>query len=320
MFGVSRMTANKAILSLVAEGWLMRTKGKGTFVTEPVRQARHGFAVVVAEEISRAVNNYYFGALYLGLVERASSSGYDLSLVNLSEVLENPERLAAFDGAVFINPPQRTMPSLAATFAGLRSCVVLGATWSGCGATCVDSDNILGCGLAVGHLAERGHRHIGFVGGCPQDANTIDRIRGFELASRLTGLDADTTVPLSPEAIELSPIATEAIRQRLRSPQRPTGWVVAGAVLALQFARVAGDLGLKIPDDLSLVAYDDPAFLAAFEPALTTIRQPLAEMASVAFDELLHRCEAPFADPVLRYCLPELVVRHSTSAPSVHAT
>lgn len=32
VLGVSRMTANKAILALVAEGWLMRTKGKGTFV------------------------------------------------------------------------------------------------------------------------------------------------------------------------------------------------------------------------------------------------------------------------------------------------
>lgn len=315
ILGVSRMTANKAILALVAEGWLMRTKGKGTFVVAPVRQTRHGFAVVVAEEISRAVNNYYFGALYLGLVERAAAAGYNLSLVNLADVLENPDKLALFDGAVFINPPQRAMPALATALAGLRSHVVLGATWSGCGGTCVDSDNILGVGLAVCHLADLGHRHIGFVGGCPHDANTIDRVRGFDLACRLRGLESDTTIPLSPEAIELSAPAIDALRERLLRPDRPTGWVVAGAVLALQFARVAADLGLKIPTDLSLVAYDDPAFLAAFEPPITTIRQPLAEMASVAFEELLRRCEAPYADPVLRYCRPELVARQSTSAP-----
>ncbi|MFQ3586447.1 MAG: GntR family transcriptional regulator [Fimbriimonadaceae bacterium] len=312
--GVSRMTANKAILSLVAEGWLERTKGRGTYVSEHPPRVRKSFAAIVAEDLDGAVENYYFGALYLELVHAAARAGYSLSLLDLDEVRRRPSQLGRLDGVVLINPPQRALEGLGGSLSHLPA-VVLGATWWGGHWSCIDSDNVLGTGLAVSHLAGLGHRKLAFVGGCPHDSNTRDRRRGFRLACRLFGVEAVDEIPVSPEAVALSEEAIDAIDRVLRQADRPTALVVGGAVLALHAARAATERGLSLPRDLSLVAYDDPAFLAAFQPALTTVRQPLADMARVAFQELLRRCEAPNSEPSHLSCMPELVVRRSTGAP-----
>jgi LacI family transcriptional regulator len=80
--------------------------------------------------------------------------------------------------------------------------------------------------------------------------------------------------------------------------------------MALGVLAVAQRLGVQVPHELSIVGFDDSPAASLAWPALTTVRQPLFEMAAAAVDLLV----AP-AEPWARVLPYEVVVRASTSAP-----
>ena len=78
-------------------------------------------------------------------------------------------------------------------------------------------------------------------------------------------------------------------------------------------------MGLRIPDDLSVVGFDDIPLAAYSSPALTTLAQPIEEMAAAAIDELVLRLDPDRRrqdrDNYTRVFRPRLVVRESTAPP-----
>lgn len=305
--GVSRMTANKAILALVSDGWLEREKGRGTWVSRKSNQARIGkVGVVIAESWEAAVDNYYFGSLYFGLQNEANRLGIHLASYRIDEVLGTG---TDSDGLVLINPPANVLPMIAAQ----ETCVVLGASWTGSGLSCIDSDNVAGAGYAIRHLYQLGHRRIIFVGACPGDSNTMDRLRGARLAARLTGIELiDSEELISPTALLVKPETEGEIGRLMRGDNPPTAIFAAGSVLAIQVIALLKQMGLRVPEDCSVIGYDDPAFMARSYPSISTIRQPLAEMARVAFHDLIRRRRMLNVEPTLNLLEPELVERSST--------
>ena len=81
--------------------------------------------------------------------------------------------------------------------------------------------------------------------------------------------------------------------------------------------RAARELGLRIPEDLSIVGYDDLPVTEWIGPPLTTIHQPLQEMAATATRMVLAlaRGEVP-ANPRIELGT-ELVIRESTAPPAI---
>jgi LacI family transcriptional regulator len=76
-------------------------------------------------------------------------------------------------------------------------------------------------------------------------------------------------------------------------------------------------VGLKVPQDIALIGFDDTPIASMVEPALTTVRQPIERMGSMAVELLLDRLTSPSSDrvPAHRIILPtELVVRGSCGA------
>ena len=299
--GVSRMTANKAILGLVAEGRLVRAKGRGTFVAAPETGLSH-CAFAVYHDITYALQDYYFGALYWGVHARLTEAGVATSLVrgDLAEPVADPRR-----ATIAVNPREGDLNSLPAR------AVVLGASWPGVGLPSVDSDNVRGATLAVDHLIDLGHRKVAFLGACPDTSNTRDRLWGFRDALGTRGL-LPSGEAFSREALGIGEVAEALLLDLVEAGT--TAVFAAGPRLALSLLALAGRAGLRVPDDLSIVGYDDPDFLALAYPAITTVRQPLAEMASRACDLLL---ADPFAAPRAPVLLqPRLVVRGSTAPPA----
>ena len=100
--------------------------------------------------------------------------------------------------------------------------------------------------------------------------------------------------------------------------QGATAVIYGSDVMALGAIRFARRHGLRLPQDLSIVGSDDITFDEFTEPPLTSVRQPVAEMAEAAAraltDEIAGR-PAPRAEYVFR---PELVVRASTAPPQSH--
>lgn len=103
-----------------------------------------------------------------------------------------------------------------------------------------------------------------------------------------------------------------AVQQRMTAPDRPTAIVAGGFYLALEATRVVRDAGLSIPGDVSIVGFDDPKSAPLLEPPLTTVRQPLGEMASQAYEKMRQVILHGHGD-VGSCTLPtELIVRGST--------
>ncbi len=81
--------------------------------------------------------------------------------------------------------------------------------------------------------------------------------------------------------------ALTAASELLRLPDRPTAIFAASDVQAMGVYEAARQNGLRLPEDLSVVGFDDVPMAQWVSPPLTTLRQPLAEMATLATRTLL---------------------------------
>ena len=102
----------------------------------------------------------------------------------------------------------------------------------------------------------------------------------------------------------------------LSAGERPTAIFASNDDMAAAAVGVAHRMGLHIPADLSIVGFDDTQLATSIWPELTTIRQPIAEMARSAvalLQEQLRDGEIPEEpEHVLPY---QLVVRGSSGPP-----
>jgi LacI family xylobiose transport system transcriptional regulator len=144
----------------------------------------------------------------------------------------------------------------------------------------VGSTNWAGGSLATKHLIDLGHTRIGVVAGPDDLMATHARVAGYRFAMQSAGLPIDEDIIAVQEfEDEASP---EAGHQLLSRANRPTAIFATSDVKALGTYEAARSLGISVPDDLSIVGYDDLQFARWAGPPLTTIRQPLNEMAQEA--------------------------------------
>ena len=173
--------------------------------------------------------------------------------------------------------------------------------------SCVHLDNVLGGYLATKHLIDRGHRRIAHVTGNLSIKDARDRLDGYHQALTEAGIAA------RPELVAEGDFTEDGGRRATQMLlDRDAGFTAlfaandqtaAGALLTLR------DRGLNCPDDVSLVGYDDVLLANYLYPALTTIRQPFAEMGQAAARLAL----ATATREVTRRFEPVLIERHSVS-------
>ena len=184
----------------------------------------------------------------------------------------------------------------------------------------ISVDNVVGAHLATAHLLHLGHRRIAFVSGSLRSVNRRERLRGFTDAYEQAGLDPGQAIIWSGGS-ELEPygdldaagLGRNAAHELLRAGPRPTAVVAVNDMCALGVSAGIRDAGLRVGHDVSVVGFDDIVLADLAAPPLTTVRQPIADMATAAFRHLQTRIEddetAPGQSLLLR---PELVVRAST--------
>lgn len=167
------------------------------------------------------------------------------------------------------------------------------------------------------HLLELGHHRIGFVRGPPSMTASAERFRGFFAALADVGLDPDqTTIEQGYFAYRSGLIAAERLLAR---DERPTAIFASNDDKAAAAINAAHRAGLDVPPDLSVVGFDDTSPTATVWPELTTIRQPIAEMADAAIELLVASLRGrdcggeARTDRVLRH---QLIVRGSSAPPA----
>ncbi|MGY1774002.1 LacI family DNA-binding transcriptional regulator [Blastococcus sp. SYSU D00813] len=173
----------------------------------------------------------------------------------------------------------------------------------------VSTDDVLGGRLAAGHLLERGHRRIAFIGGASGLPQVHERHEGVAAAvgeAGRAGMDGAELTVLSPAELTVAG-GREAAARIIGIPagRRPTAAVCANDLLALGVLQEMVRHGVAVPEEFAIVGYDDIDFAAAAAVPLTSVSKPRQELGRRAAQLLLderrdgHVHEQPVFEPVL---------------------
>lgn len=171
----------------------------------------------------------------------------------------------------------------------------------------------LGGEAAAHHLAELGHRRIGFISGRPSFRSSHERRRGFEAGLAEHGLKLeDRYVAQGAYTFESG---YECGRQLLGREDRPTAIFAANDEMAAGVLQAARLLDIRVPDRLSVVGYDNFQLAERLWPRLTTVHTPTREIGRRASTKLINPQAASETEQADPRALPSLVVRESSAPP-----
>lgn len=164
------------------------------------------------------------------------------------------------------------------------------------------------------HVIALGHRRIGFVAGNPNLSASTRRLEGYRDALAARGLPADEGL-IAPGLFTYRS-GLEASDALLDRENPPTAIFASNDDMAAAVVAVAHRRGLDVPGDLTVCGFDDTALSTAIWPELTTIHQPIADMARVAIDMVVAAIRRPAAEAETHRLLDfTLVRRQSDTAP-----
>jgi LacI family transcriptional regulator len=181
-------------------------------------------------------------------------------------------------------------------------------------------DNEAGGRLAMEHLHSLGHRRIAFIRGPARLVDTVPRWRGIRSFARSVKLRFDPRLVVDlPDSLD--PYSGfeggyKLTGELLRHKRRFTALVAFDDLTAFGAIRALTKAGIKVPEQCSVVGFDDVMPAAVSAPALTTVRQPMEAMGTMAvgivMDGINAAAEKREFNAVHRKVAPELVVREST--------
>ena len=165
--------------------------------------------------------------------------------------------------------------------------------------------------LAVRPLATLGHRRIGLISGPVDVLCARARLDGWRAALDAAGVTASG--PLRAGEFTVGEGLLHA-SELLSTPDRPSAILAGNDLQALGVYEAARRLGLRIPDDLSVVGFADLPVAAWVGPGLTTVRQPLVDMAVAATDLVIRLARQEAPDDTRLELATHLIVRESTAS------
>ena len=218
------------------------------------------------------------------------------------------------DGAILVLPEESSSELRALVRRGYRYVVVDPGERPDEDIPAVSAAHSAGADQAVRHLLHLGHRRIAAITGPRGRMATEERLRGYGGAMAAAGLPPDARLVV--ESNFKVEGGFDATARLLEQPDRPTAIFAFNDPMAIGAIRAARSRGLRIPEDVSIVGFDDTTEAQFVTPALTTVRQPLAEMGRAAVDVLLGLLEnqPPEASRHVELAT-RLVVRDSTTRP-----
>ncbi|MGW1714607.1 LacI family DNA-binding transcriptional regulator [Streptomyces sp. NPDC002156] len=260
-------------------------------VLHGVEEAAHdaGLEVVVSAGLTRTRG----GRPERGWLDKLTTRGSSGVLFNLAEL--TPSQYAWLDQHhipfVMIDPVLEPPPGVVSVGA---------ANWHG-GVT------------AAEHLLGLGHERIAVIAGYRRKMCSSARVAGYRSALVSAG------VRQRPEYIRYGSfdetVAYGRMLELLDLPEPPTAVFVCSDKMALGVYRALAERKLRVPEDVSVVGFDDLPESRWVSPALTTVRQPLSEMAGAAVGLLVRMMGGERPEGTRTELSTRLVVRGSTAAP-----
>ncbi|MGI8969071.1 MAG: LacI family DNA-binding transcriptional regulator [Chloroflexota bacterium] len=217
------------------------------------------------------------------------------------------------DGAILILPSESSAELLRLRENGYPFVVIDPETPVGDDIPVVAAAHWSGAKTATDYLIGLGHRHIAAITGPTHWAASADRLAGYR--SALSGAGISIVESLIQEADFRREGGYQAARGVLAHAPRPTALFCFNDHMAVGALRAAWELGIAVPDDLSIIGFDDVQLASAVSPRLTTIRQPLQEMGSVAVSQLYRLLDGLMIESAQVHLSTRIVVRESTAPP-----
>jgi LacI family transcriptional regulator len=185
----------------------------------------------------------------------------------------------------------------------------------------VGPDNAQAVDLLVRHLAELGHRRIGYISGPANSSSALERLAQFSRSMGEFGLEAGDDFVFGGDYT--AEAGRRGARHFLSMEPRPTAIIASNDICALGVIEHAQGLGVVIPRDLSVTGFDDVMGFDEFTEnpvsflSLTTISQPKRDLGAWAARMLLDRLSGRETGPGQTAVLGvELRRRGTTAAPS----
>jgi LacI family transcriptional regulator len=265
----------------------------------------------------------FVGSVQQGATLRCRELGYHLVVESLHndapDLRQQVDRMvmALRPDGMILTPPLCDNPEvLAALRDSGTPCVLMSPERDLQGVPSVRMDDVHAAEEITNLLLSLGHRRIAIIKGPPDQSASALRYQGYVNALRAHGLEPDAE--LTQPGLFTFASGRDAAHQLLSRRQRPTAVFASNDDMALGVLAAAQRLGLSVPGELSIAGFDDSPAAALVWPPLTTVRQPVAEMARAAVEALIvvQRPDVAASDEALLHqVLPhELVVRDSTRA------
>ena len=176
-------------------------------------------------------------------------------------------------------------------------------------------ENVEGAATATHHLISLGHTQIGMLNACLESPPARERFKGFREALRNAGIEMNPEWVLHSPPGELDGFTKEAGYQQMKvllakGGRRPTALVVSSDIQAVGALDALKEEGLESPNDIALIGFDDIELARHF--GLSTMRQPMSEMGTLAANRLIERMKDFEQPAVHRSFIPQLIVRNTT--------
>jgi LacI family transcriptional regulator len=315
---VSRVINNKEHVSPEKRERVLKKMAELGYVANIQARTLAGGRSNIVGLLVQGLDTSYIGEIIKGIDTELGMAHYDLMLYTThrhrlkeSEYVTRLTRNLV-DGLLLVLPSneevylaalsQRHFPHVLIDYQGMNQSVPT-----------VVATNRRGAYEATTYLIESGHRRIGFITGAMEQGCAQERLAGYKDAL------ADYGLPVVPQLIQegdfLQPRGYSCAKALLSLAEPPTAIFASNDISAFGVMEAVRDHGLQIPRDISIIGFDDIPQTAHVHPPLTTVRQPLQEMGSIAARTLLRYIVEPEC-PIERREVPTtLVIRESCQSP-----
>ncbi|MFK5633947.1 MULTISPECIES: LacI family DNA-binding transcriptional regulator [unclassified Ornithinimicrobium] len=279
-----RETARYAVTAAIAElGYLPNRAARSLVVREP-----DSVAVLIHEPDERIFADPFFSGMLRGVSQRLADTPLQMVLL-MGEPARDAERMERYlraghtDGVIVVSAHRGDSLITALTETRLPTVFVGRPLTQDTAFVYVDVDNREGGRIAARRLVERGCRRIGTISGPTDMAAGIDRLQGWHDVLTEAGLptDAVETGDFTPQG------GADAMRRLLAAHPDLDGVFVASDLMATAAMAELQAAGRRIPEDVALVGFDASAAASMTRPPLTTVANPVSEMAVRATELLL---------------------------------
>jgi LacI family transcriptional regulator len=248
------------------------------------RQKAQMIGVVISD-----IENPHFTQMVRAVEDAAYRRGYRVVLCNTDE---DPAKQRDYLGVLaaervagaIISPTEADAPEISELIDQGTSVVAYDRAVGDRRADAVLSANVDGARMGTEHLIACGHKNIGFVSGPTRIETAAERLSGYDetvSAARLRPLVAFGDFRFTG--------GVRATRELLA--QGATALLVANNLMAVGALHAIKEADLQVGTDIALVSIDDPPWAELTDPPLTTLAQPVRDMADEAVELLLGRLE-----------------------------